>query len=152
MFICVNQNKFILTYLLYYFLSYLHTLYLFLILFNIHNIFIVDLVTSQLPSYTVAKYNQCANLFRQYKTKIKNINSKERIFWRTRKKNTGSVMINTFLNISSRPEGSLHDFCKFYTACMESKGCYNLTDSLKTFREDFCFDSVGMLFKIFGPM
>ena len=54
-------------------------------------------------------------------------------------------MINTFLKISSRPEGILHHLCKVL-----HKGCYNLIDSL-IFREDFCFDSVGMLFHIFAP-
>ena len=49
----------------------------------------------------------------RYKTKLKNIKTKEHIFWRTRKKTTESVMINTFLNISSKTEGILHHLCKF---------------------------------------
>ena len=82
---------------------------------------------------------------------LKNIKTKEGIFWRARKKTTGSVMINTLLNISSRTEGILHCLCKFYTACTECKGCYNLIDSLKVFRVDFRYNSVGMLFQFFGP-
>ena len=35
-------------------------------------------------------------------------------------------LINTFLNISSKPEGILHHLCKFYTVCTECKGCFVL--------------------------
>ena len=87
---------------------------------------------------------------KQIQNKIKNIITKERISWRTQKKTTRRVMINTFSSISSRPEGILHHLCKFYISCTECKGCDNLKDSL-IFREDFRFDSVGMLFHIFGP-
>ena len=58
-------------------------------------------------------------------------------------------MINTFWNISLRPEEILYYLCKFYTACTEWEGCYDLIDSLNVFREGFCFNSVGMLFHIF---
>lgn len=75
------------------------------------------------------------------RNKIKNIKAEERTFWRTRKKTTGSVIINTYLNTSSRPEGILHHLCKFYIACWGCKGCYNLKDVLKVIREDLCFSS-----------
>ena len=91
----------------------------------------------------------CVNKRHRYK-KIKNIKIKEDIFWRTRKKTVGGVIINTILNISWRPEGILPHLCKFYTASTECQDCYNLIDSLKDFR-DFCFDSVDTLFQIFGP-
>ena len=32
---------------------------------------------------------------------------------------------------------------------MVFKGCYNLIDSLNVLREEFWFDSVGMLFQIY---
>ena len=76
------------------------------------------------------------NKMHRYKVKFKNIKTRERIFWWTRKKTIGSVKINTLLNISSRPEGILHHLCRFYTACTECKGCYNLIDFLKFFIED----------------
>ena len=87
----------------------------------------------------------------RYKTKLKYIKTKERIFWRKKKKTTGSMMINTFLKISSKLEGILHHLCTFYPSCSECRSFYNLMDSLKVFRDDFCFDSVGMLFLTFGP-
>ena len=80
---------------------------------------------------------------------LKNIKTKERIFWRTRKKTTGTVMINTLLNISSRTKGILHCLCKFYTACTERKGCYNLIDSSKVFRVDFLLQFCRYAFSIF---
>ena len=49
-------------------------------------------------------------LIHRYKTKLK----EER---KPRKKSTGSVMINTFFNISLRPEDILHHLFKFYNAC-----------------------------------
>ena len=55
----INQNKFTLTYLLYYFLAYLYTLCLVSMLIY------------------VSKINR-------YKTKLKNEKTKGRIFWRTR--------------------------------------------------------------------
>ena len=60
-------------------------------------------------------------------------------------------MLKTLLNISSRPEGILHRSCKFYSPCMDNANVsIILVDSLKVFREDFCFNSVDMLLQIFG--
>ena len=48
---------------------------------------------------------------------LKNIKTKEHMFWQIMKKTTGNMIINTFLDIGSRPEEILLHLHKFYTAC-----------------------------------
>ena len=71
------------------------------------------------------------------KIKLKNIKTKERMFWQASKKTAGSVMRNAFLNIRSTPEGILKHLWRPYIAYTECKGCYNLICSFKVFRENF---------------
>ena len=60
-------------------------------------------------------------------------------------------MINTFLNISSKPAVILYHFCKFSADYTQCEGCYNLIDSFrKRLEKIFVFNSVGMIFPIFA--